>query len=282
LFSVKTILPLPPQANSTRLGRGDRLAGGEERLLPGGAVQAARNVGKTTARWPYGYKHGLEANGLTYTLAAKRVATQGYTVLVVHYFDRTGTRGTELAALRERLKARLHGSGETVHAADDEERFRAWKDTVLDAVGHARTLPGVDGRRVGLVGCSLGAYLALAAAAEKPGEVAAVIELFGGLPRPLRKGLRKLPPVLIVHGAKDRVVPLAEAHALRDLLAARKLPFEVLLLPDSGHMFRTEDGRLRWQDACRAERQALAFLRAHFAAARRTGPGAVAPSVAGR
>jgi hypothetical protein len=30
---------------------------GEELLIPAGAVHSARNVGKTTARWLYGYKH---------------------------------------------------------------------------------------------------------------------------------------------------------------------------------------------------------------------------------
>jgi quercetin dioxygenase-like cupin family protein len=29
---------------------------GEELLIPAGAVHAARNIGKTTARWLYGYK----------------------------------------------------------------------------------------------------------------------------------------------------------------------------------------------------------------------------------
>jgi hypothetical protein len=28
----------------------------EELLIPAGAVHSARNVGTTTARWPYGYK----------------------------------------------------------------------------------------------------------------------------------------------------------------------------------------------------------------------------------
>jgi quercetin dioxygenase-like cupin family protein len=30
---------------------------GEELLIPAGAVHSARNVGTTTARWLYGYKH---------------------------------------------------------------------------------------------------------------------------------------------------------------------------------------------------------------------------------
>jgi quercetin dioxygenase-like cupin family protein len=30
---------------------------GEELLIPAGTVHSARNIGKTTARWLYGYKH---------------------------------------------------------------------------------------------------------------------------------------------------------------------------------------------------------------------------------
>jgi len=30
---------------------------GEELLIPAGAIHSARNIGKTTARWLYGYKH---------------------------------------------------------------------------------------------------------------------------------------------------------------------------------------------------------------------------------
>jgi mannose-6-phosphate isomerase-like protein (cupin superfamily) len=37
-------------------GRVCHLAVGEELLIPAGAVQSARNVGKTTARWLYGYR----------------------------------------------------------------------------------------------------------------------------------------------------------------------------------------------------------------------------------
>jgi quercetin dioxygenase-like cupin family protein len=37
-------------------GRIERPKAGEELLIPAGAVHSARNIGKTTARWLYGYK----------------------------------------------------------------------------------------------------------------------------------------------------------------------------------------------------------------------------------
>jgi mannose-6-phosphate isomerase-like protein (cupin superfamily) len=37
-------------------GKVEHPKAGEELLIPAGAVHSARNVGKTTARWLYGYK----------------------------------------------------------------------------------------------------------------------------------------------------------------------------------------------------------------------------------
>jgi len=37
-------------------GRVEHPKAGEELLIPAGAVHSARNIGKTTARWLYGYK----------------------------------------------------------------------------------------------------------------------------------------------------------------------------------------------------------------------------------
>jgi len=37
-------------------GRVEHPRVGEELLIPAGAMHSARNIGKTTARWPYGYK----------------------------------------------------------------------------------------------------------------------------------------------------------------------------------------------------------------------------------
>ena len=61
--------------------------------------------------------------------------------------------------------------------------FASWVGTVRDAVAHARAQPQVDKDRVCLVGYSLGAFLAAAVAAEADQHIAAVVTLFGGIPR---------------------------------------------------------------------------------------------------
>jgi dienelactone hydrolase len=138
-------------------------------------------------------------------------------------------------------------------------RFQAWWAAVGDGVAYSRTRPGVDGRRVGLVGFSLGASLALSAAADADLRVAAVVEFFGGLLRETRAGLQGLPPVLGFHGDQDRTVPVKEVEDLRDLLGSEGFPGEVQIYKGVGHVFRKE-GRLRWDAARDAERRTAAFL----------------------
>lgn len=86
-------------------------------------------------------------------------------------------------------------------------------------------------------GCSgsLGAYLALSVASVEP-RVKAVVEFFGGIPEALH-GFTRMPPVLILHGEQDRVVPVSEAIRLQQLLERSGSPYEMKLYPDAGHGF---------------------------------------------
>jgi dienelactone hydrolase len=93
---------------------------------------------------------------------------------------------------------------------------------VADAITHASAPPGAGGQPVGLIGFSLGAYLALSVAAQDA-RVGAVVECLGGLPGLLAPGLRTMPPVLILHGGADPLVPVSEARALVRLLRDRGL-----------------------------------------------------------
>jgi dienelactone hydrolase len=119
----------------------------------------------------------------------------------------------------------------------------------------------VDGDHVGLVGFSLGAYLALASAAEKDLHVSAAVELFGGLPRLLRDKAANLPPTLILHGDADTVVPVTEAYALRDLLRKAKRVCEFQVYAEPGHVFSDPDDEgqeskpLGWEALLRVQKQ---------------------------
>ena len=169
---------------------------------------------------------------------ASLLAAQGFAVYVLHYFDRTGT--TEV-------------NRQTIF-----RNFPVWMKTVWDAVSFVIRQPHVDAKRVGLLGFSLGAYLCLSSAAIDS-RISAVVEFFGGLPKEMKFFMRRLCPVLILHGEADPVVPVQEAYHLREVLERKKIDYEIQIYPDVGHGFNGET----WRDA---GLRALKFLRKHLLA----------------
>src|SRR5262249_22092588 len=103
------------------------------------------------------------------------------------------------------------------------------------------------------------AYLALAVASEKDLGVAAVVELYGGLHEDLWEGCKHLPPLLIIHGTRDRIVPVKEAYALRGLCDALKVRYEMVIYEGQDHLFR--GGPITSKVIEDAGRRTLAFLR---------------------
>jgi dienelactone hydrolase len=174
--------------------------------------------------------------GVVFREYARLLAQRGYVAHVVHYFDRTGD---EVAKLPSSLR-----------------NFSAWRAAVSDAISHAAAQPNVDPSRIGLVGFSLGAYLSLSLAADDP-RVTAVVDYFGGLPAILGRDVKAMPPVLILHGEQDRVVPVQAARELERMLKEKGRPYEIHIYPDQGHGFRGDDS----QDAFR---RTVAFLDKHL------------------
>jgi carboxymethylenebutenolidase len=187
---------------------------------------------------------GLAYRGPSYRELARGLADDGLLALLVHYFDSTG----------DGFQAFL----------TEPFRFMTWMQAVADGVGYARTQFGA-GPAVGLVGFSLGAYLSLAVAAQDE-RVGAVVDVFGGLHDLLVPGVTRLPPVLILHGDADPVVPVSEAHKLEKLLQRLGTPHEKHIYPGLGHAFygaAAED----------AFRRMAAFLTRHLVARQGEPPG---------
>lgn len=169
---------------------------------------------------------------------ASMLAAQGFVVFVLHYFDRTGT--TQVTDKPTIMR-----------------NFPAWGKTVWDAISHIEQLPQVDSTRIGLLGFSLGAYLALSVASVDP-RVKAVVEFFGGFPKEMKFFMRRLCPVLILHGEADATVPVREAYDLQTLLEKKAIPYEMKIYPGAGHGFDNDV----WRDA---GNRSLQFLRKFLA-----------------
>lgn len=146
----------------------------------------------------------------------KQAAGMGVHVFVVHYFDRTGHTWVSPVFIRD--------------------FFVLWLETLRDAVQFVATQPGIDIQRIGLLGFSLGGFLSLALATQEP-RIAAVAEFFGGLPEHFIEDAGKPPPVLILHGDRDTVVPVAEAEKLEAVLKQHHISYEIKIYSDQGHHF---------------------------------------------
>lgn len=169
--------------------------------------------------------HGSGGGHTSMAEPASMLARQGFAVYVLHYFDRTGDERVEDKATILRNSP-------------------AWLKTIWEAMNVIEKQDRVDAKRMGLLGFSLGAYLALTIAAFDS-RVQAVVEFFGGFPKEIKLFIRRLCPVLILHGDADATVPLQEAYDLKELLERRNIPYEIQIYPGAGHGFAGEI----WQDA---------------------------------
>jgi dipeptidyl aminopeptidase/acylaminoacyl peptidase len=145
---------------------------------------------------------------------ADAVAARGFVAYVVHYFDRTGDTRT--------------------NDARENRKFAAWRDALSDAVSVIERDPQVDGARVSALGVSLGGYMALALGATDR-RVQRLVVVSGGLFDRLEPAVHHLPPTLLLHGADDHTVPLAEARRVYDLLARLDVPRGLVVYPHAGH-----------------------------------------------
>jgi carboxymethylenebutenolidase len=164
------------------------------------------------------------------------LVAQGFAVYLLHYFDRTDTEFADKQIIFR--------------------NFPLWMKTLWDAISFVEKQPQVDAQRIALLGFSLGAYLSLATSAIDP-RVKIVVEFFGGMPKEMKLFMRRLCPVLILHGEDDATVPVEEAYNLQKLLEKKNIPYEIKIYPKVGHGFETET----WKDA---GQRSLQFLQQYL------------------
>jgi carboxymethylenebutenolidase len=177
--------------------------------------------------------HGLNAAGAMYDAYARALVRAGDNAYVVDYHARSKLAATS-------------GNRTTIFAAN----LGAWVQAVEQVISAVSDEPGVDASRLGLLGFSQGAFLAVAVAADDA-DVGAVVEFYGGIPPSLVGHLDRLPPTLILHGDADRVVPVSEAHRLADALSSTGSRYDIMIYPGAGHGFSAQLDSAAGRDALR-------------------------------
>lgn len=190
---------------------------------------------------------GFDAGREIYDRYADRLASRGYDVYAVRYHDADdqNVMDTQGRAARQDLFAR---------------RIRSWVATVRAGVGYVSGLPTTDAKRIGLIGFSNGAYVAIGAAGLDR-RVGALVELYGAMPSTMSGTITRLPPTLILHGDADQVIPVERAYALESFLKKRSIPHAMRIYPGADHGF---DGDPSTPEARDAERRAADFFDAQF------------------
>jgi carboxymethylenebutenolidase len=160
--------------------------------------------------------HGSGGLYSGYQQFPQMLADRGFAVFLPHFFEATGTSWATPNAI--------------------PEKFPAWMVAISDALDFAQDQPQADARQIGIVGFSLGAYLGLSLGSQQS-RVKAVVDFFGGLPDHFAEQVRHLPPVLILHGDRDTVVPVAEAQKIEAIYGAKGAEYEMKIFKNAGHGF---------------------------------------------
>jgi carboxymethylenebutenolidase len=197
----------------------------------------AKKTGKVPAIIIVHGADGPESHGDAYRDYAHQLTDAGYAVFIVHYFDRTDTT-------KEPNEQQIRAS------------FLSWMQTLKDGITYASKQPNVDDKKIGLLGFSLGSFLALSTATQEP-RVGAIVEYFGGLPGIFAPRVQKMPPTLILHGEDDKSIPVKEAHSLEKIYKDKQLPYEIKLYAGQGHGFTGDDAK-------DATKRAIAFFDKHL------------------
>lgn len=178
-----------------------------------------------------------------YARFARALADSGFVALAIDYYAEAG-RDT-VRALRHKLRPH-------------------WQRAIRSAVQYLRSQTFVVPDRIGLVGFSRGAFMAVSVAASTPG-VSAVVDYYGGIDtmrQSLEDQVRNFPPLLILHGDADSTVRVAFAHQLRQAVVDHGGEVEMHIYPGAGHAFNTTwTSNYSKSDALDSFRRTIEFLR---------------------
>ena len=186
------------------------------------------------------------------------------------------------------------GYGKTFFAADDRKHGREPLWDCVSAKDYLKSLPYVDGNRIGIIGGSYGGYMVLAALAFKPDVFDVGVDIFGvsnwvrtlqntppwweaqrialfaemGDPNTQLDMLKEISPVfhadkirkplIVLQGANDPRVVKAESDDIVTAVKKNNVPVEYVVFPDEGHGFSKKKNQIEGYGAV------LRFLDTHL------------------
>ena len=204
--------------------------------------------------------HGVEGPRPIYGSEGRMLAADGYAVLVLDYY--------------------AEAAGNVWTRRQRGQRWASCQAALERAVNFVRSRSELPVGRIGLIGFSQGAAVALTTAARLP-DVGVVVDFFGPSPdgwyvaRFMGGGREEpelswaqMPPVLILHGARDPVVPVSHARRLEAALRGHGREVELHIYPREMHGLHDPKNGLSRSTATAddAHRRVRAFLDRHFPA----------------
>jgi len=177
-------------------------------------------------------------------------------VVLIHGY---GSNGDDLISLAAMIRPSLPGAAFVAPNAPSQIPGMAaahqwWPIDTFSmaerAAGAAAAAPGLDAfitqelektglasDRLLLVGFSQGTMMALHVGLRRPGAVAGIVGISGMLvaPESLQSEIRSRPPVLLIHGTGDEVVPFRSMDLASTALAEAGVPVETHVSPGVGH-----------------------------------------------
>ena len=120
-----------------------------------------------------------------------------------------------------------------------EQRYESWAGLVSEIAADVMKRPDSNGK-VGLIGFSNGGILATGIGALDP-KIAAAVIYYGTEPCPLNKAPTRFPPMLILHGDADDIIPVNQGRRLAQIAQKLGGNAELVIYPDGKHGFGVRD-----------------------------------------
>jgi len=171
---------------------------------------------------------------------AKVLSKHGYVAVVLDYYAGVG------------------GLPPKSKSFEQFEKLDGWSRNIKNCVKYLQSLPEVEKDRIGLVGFSRGGSLAMALS----GQILSVKAVVAYYPSVLFVNRDSIAPVLLLHGSKDKSVPLYKVENLYYDLLGRGKTAELKIYEGAGHGFERYTKKRGYSPSAAkdARKRGLAFL----------------------